>query len=199
MRVLSRFLIPFATVVALVVIIGGSAGTALAQVKEDTPQKFTAFAVDTSNLRARATATTLEIVIEHWSTDAQRDKLLDVLKSEGQDGLLDALEDMPVVGYIRSPGSLRYNLRFARQRAAEDGGRMIVLATDRTMSFWERTSGSRTTNYPFTVIQLQLDKSDEGVGKVSVATKIHIGVDNVIELENFANQPVRLTEVKPER
>jgi hypothetical protein len=196
MRVPSVRLIPVAALAAIALLGVGSAG---AQVKEDVPQKFTAFAVDTSNLRSRAAASSVEIVIEKWSTDAQRDKLLDVLQKKGQDGLLDALEDMPVVGYIRSPGSLRYNLRFARQRAAEDGGRMIVLATDRQMSYWERTSGSRTTNYPFTVIQLQLDKNDEGVGKVSVATKIHIGVDNVIELENFANQPVRLNEVKPER
>lgn len=196
MRVPSVRFIPLATVVAVALL---AAGTARAQIKEDVPQKFTAFAVDTSNLRQRAAASTVEIVIEQWSTQAQRDKLLNVLQTQGQDGLLDALEDMPVVGYIRSPGSLRYNLRFARQRAAEDGGRMIVLATDRTMSYWERTSGSRTTNYPFTVIQLQLDKNGEGVGKVSVATKIHIGVDNVIELENFANQPVRLNEVKPER
>lgn len=196
MRVPSVRFIPVAAVAAIALL---GAGTVRAQVKEDVPQKFTAFAVDTSNVRARAAASTVEIVIEKWSTDAQRDTLLDVLQKKGQDGLLDALEHMPVVGYIRSPGSLRYNLRFARQRAGEDGGRMIVLATDRTMSYWERTSGSRTTNYPFTVIQLQLDKNDEGVGKVSVATKIHIGVDNVIELENFANEPVRLNEVKPER
>lgn len=196
MRVPSVRLIPAAALAAIALL---GVSTARAQVKEDVPQKFTAFAVDTSNLRTRAAASTVEIVIERWSTEAQRDKLLDVLQKQGQDALLDALEDMPVVGYIRTPGSLRYNLRFARQREAEDGGRMIVLATDRTMSYWERTSGSRTTNYPFTVIQLQLDKNDEGVGKVSVATKIHVGVDNVIELENFANQPVRLNEVKPER
>jgi hypothetical protein len=196
MRVPSVRFIPVAAVAAIALL---GAGTVRAQVKEDVPQKFTAFAVDTSNVRARAAASTVEIVIEKWSTDAQRDTLLDVLQKKGQDGLLDALEHMPVVGYIRSPGSLRYNLRFARQRVGEDGGRMIVLATDRPMSYWERTSGSRTTNYPFTVIQLQLDKNDEGVGKVSVATKIHIGVDNVIELENFANEPVRHNEVKPER
>jgi len=160
------------------------------------PEHFTAFAVDTSNTApSGANTTTVDLVINRWSSDADRDRLIKVLQDKGQDALLSALQSMPVVGYIRTPWSVRYDLHFARQQPKPDGGRTIVLATDRYISGWEATNRPRTIEYPFTLIQLDLDKSDHGVGKMSVATKITAN-DETIELENFSNQPVQLNEVK---
>ena len=167
-----------------------------AQAVNNGPERFTAFAVDISNTAPRANATTVDITINRWSSDADRDRLLNVLKESGQDALLSALQKMPVVGYINTPGSLRYDLHFARQRPAPDGGRTIVLATDRFISMWEAVNRPRSIDYPFTLIQLQLDKNDEGVGKVSIATKITAGEGNMIELENFSDQPVRLSQIR---
>jgi hypothetical protein len=59
---------------------------------------------------------------------------------------------------------------------------------------WEAANQPRTIDYPFTLIQLQLNKNDEGVGKASIATKI-TKTDNYIELENFSSEPVRLNNV----
>ena len=61
------------------------------------PEKFTAFAVDMSNTAPRVNTTTVDITINRWSTDAERDKLRETL-SKGQDALLSALEKLPVVG-----------------------------------------------------------------------------------------------------
>jgi hypothetical protein len=160
------------------------------------PEHFTAFAVDISNTaRPGRNATTVDIVVNRWSSDADRDRLIQILQQKGQDALLDALQDMPVVGYINTPGSLRYDLHFARQQPEAEGGRMIVLATDRYIGTWEAINRPRRIDYPFTLIQLQLDRNDRGVGKVSIATKITAKKDT-IELENFSSEPVRLTEVK---
>lgn len=161
------------------------------------PEKFTAFAVNTSNMTARAQTSPVDITISRWSTDADRDRLLAILKSQGQDGLLSALQKMPVVGYMTTPGSLRYDLHFARQRPNPDGGRMISLATDRYIGSWEAANRPRTIDYPFTLIQLEVDKDGRGVGKASLYTKITAAQDGTIELENFANQPVMLNDVHP--
>ena len=40
------------------------------------------------------------------------------------------------------------------------------------------------------------DKAGQGVGKASIYTKITETKDGTIELENFANQPVMLNEVR---
>ena len=135
------------------------------------PEKFTAFAVDISNTSSRANASVVDIEIKRWSTDAEKEQLLQVFRDKGQDGLLAALQKMPVVGGIRTPGSLNYDLHFARQRAREEGGREIFLMTDRYIGAWEAASRPRTIDYPFTLIQLQLDKSNHGVGKASIATR----------------------------
>ena len=160
------------------------------------PEHFTAFAVDTSNTApGGANTTTVDIVVKRWSSDADRDRLIKTLQAKGQDALLSALQSMPVVGYIRTPWSVSYDLHFARQHPKPDGGRTIVIATDRYISGWEAMNRPRTIEYPFTLIQLDLDKNDRGVGKLSIATKITAS-DETIELENFSSQPVQLNEVK---
>jgi hypothetical protein len=161
------------------------------------PEKFTAFAVNASNMTVRAQTTPVDITINRWSTDADRDRLLGILKAQGQDALLSALQKMPVVGYLNTPGSLRYDLHFARQRPKPDGGRMITLATDRYVGSWEAANRPRTIDYPFTLVQLDVDKNGRGVGKASIYTKITATDDGTIELENFADQPVMLNDVKP--
>jgi hypothetical protein len=160
------------------------------------PEKFTAFAVDLSNTRRGAAASVVDVTINRWSTDAERDRLLTVFREKGQDGLLSALQKLPVVGYINTPGSLRYDLHFARQRPEAEGGRMIFLMTDRYITAWEARNQPRSIDYPFTLIQLKVDKDGNGVGKASIATKITETKDGTIELENFSNVPVMLNEVK---
>jgi hypothetical protein len=167
-----------------------------AQSNMPAPEKFTAFAVDTSTMATTAQTSTVDIVINKWSPDADRDRLLQIFRDKGQDALLTELQKLPKVGYINTPGSLRYDLHFARQRPEAEGGRMIFLMTDRYIGSWEAQNRPRTIDYPFMLLQLHVDKNGEGEGKASIYTKITEAKDGTIELENFANQPVALNKVK---
>jgi hypothetical protein len=170
----------------------------LAQTK-GTPERFTALAVNMSNV-GRSGAGTIEIAVDRWSTDAERDRLLTTLMERGADKLLDVLRDMRRVGYIRSPNSLGYDLHYARRTPLPDGGERVVLATDRPVGFWEAVNRPRSIDYPFTIIELHLNADGEGEGKLSIATKIVAEKEsNTIVLEDYANQPVLLTSVKRER
>ena len=160
------------------------------------PEKFTAFAVNVSNMTTRAQTSPVDVTINRWSSDADRDRLLAILKEKGQEGLLDALQKMPVVGYLTTPGSLRYDLHYARNTRLPEGGERIVLGTDRYIGSCEAVNRPRTIDYPFTVIELEVDKDGRGVGKASIYTKITATDDHTIELENFANEPVMLNDVK---
>lgn len=182
------FLAFFAAVLAVA---GAAAQSNMAK-----PEKFTAFAIDTSNAAPTARTSQVDIAINRWSTDADRDRLLAVLRGQGQNALLSALQKLPVVGYINTPGSIRYELHFARQRPEAEGGRMIFLMTDRYIGAWEASNRPRTIDYPFMLIQLKVDKSGNGQGSASIYTRITETKDGTIELENFADQPVMLTQVK---
>jgi hypothetical protein len=59
------------------------------------PEKFTAFAVDISNTAPRANATVVDIRINRWSTDTERDQLMKVFREKGQEALLSALQKLP--------------------------------------------------------------------------------------------------------
>jgi hypothetical protein len=158
-------------------------------------ERFTAVAIVNNN---RATGSGIvQIDITRWSTSAERTALLDVLQKRGAEKLLDALQDTKPVGFIKTPDSLGYDLHYANQTPLPDGGRRIVIATDRPIGFWEASHRPRTIDYPFTVIQMEIDKDGKGKGTMSYATKI-IRAGDTIVLENFATQPVMLTQIKAE-
>jgi hypothetical protein len=164
----------------------GSAQTS--GVKED----FTAVAIVNNNFESGAGQVLMQVT--RWSTDAERDRLVKTLLAKGPAALLEELRDMRPVGTIRTPDSLAYDLRYASQRPAGDG-RQVVLATDRPIGFWEAQNQPRTLDYPFTVIQMQIDANGTGKGTLSFATKIE-AVGNVITLENFASAPAMLTQIR---
>lgn len=161
-------------------------------VKED----FTAVAVVNNNVATGAG--TVLFSVTRWSTEAERQRLVDTLVSKGPAALLEVLRDNRSTGTIRTPDSLGYDLRFAHQTPTAEGGRRIVLATDRPIGFWEATRQPRTIDYPFTVIQMEFDREGRGKGTLSYATKI-AARGNVIELENFASSPVMLTEIEAQK
>ena len=161
-------------------------------------ESFTGFAI---NMNSGPSTATVDFTIERWSTDAEREQLLGILREEkdvyrANKQLLTALQKLPKVGYIRTPQTLAWDLRFARQSPLEDGGRRIVLGTDRPIGFREARNQPRSMDYPFTVVEIQLDKNDKGVGKILAGTKIFIDKTNNLVLENYGQQPIRFNEIR---
>jgi hypothetical protein len=144
----------------------------------------------------------LEIVIERWSSERERNELIATLHDKGSDALLSQLQKLPRVGYIRDANgkSIGWDLHFARERKLDDGGRQIVLATDRPISAWEAFNRPRSADYDFTLADIRFDGDGKGVGKLAVAAKITSDPKTgAIEIENFSSEPVRLTEVTSSR
>ena len=160
------------------------------------PANFNATAIVNNNLGAGAGRVLIRIT--RWSTPDETMRLVASLKTKGEDKLLDELKGMKSVGTIRTPDTLAYDLRFAHEQPGEDGGRTIVLATDRPIGFWETRNQPRTIQYPFTVVQMQIGRDGNGQGTLSYATRIRVRGDT-IELENYATQPVMLTEIRSEQ
>ena len=168
------------------------AGPSVTAQSNQQPEEFSATAIVNNNLGAGAGRVIMRVT--RWSSEAERGRLSRALLTKGADKLLDDLRDMKSVGTIRTPDSLGYDLRYAHQEPGEDGGRRIVIATDRPIGFWEAVNQPRISDYPFTVIQMQIGPDGEGKGTMSYAAKI-MARGNTIELENFASSPVMLTKV----
>ena len=158
------------------------------------PERFTALAVNLESPR-RAMTGTVEIVVNRWSTDQERDRLLAVLLERGPEKLLDALQDTPRVGYIRTPDGIGYDLNFSRRTPGEDGGERIEVVTGRDFRFWEVINQPRAIDYSFAVIELRINRDGQGEGQMSIATKI---MGKALALEEHATQPVSLQKARRE-
>ena len=161
------------------------------------PERFTANAVSTSPEYGTGQRI-VEITVDRWSPNAERERLVTALQTKGPDELLKQLQKNKPLGRIRTPDSLGYDLRYAQQTPLPEGGRMIVIATDRPIGFWEATQHPRSFDYRFTVIQMKLDREGNGTGTLSYATRITAHENNVIELEDFATQPIMLNNIHAE-
>ncbi len=192
----------FLTALALVL---ASAPPMVAQVT--LPIRMRAFAVNMSNNLTGANGI-LQITLDQWSTAEERTRLLQTVP-KGQDDLVRALQKAPVKGRINIPGwmgpdpqnyRLGWDLRYAWHELLPDGGERIVIATDRQMSFREVTNNPRTTDYPFLLIQIHLNKEGKGEGKMAAFTQItYDKKKNVMEIENYGTEPVRLNNITTEK
>ena len=160
------------------------------------PERYRAFAVNLSNV-GTGTNTTVDIVIERWSNDAEKARLFEALQ-KSPEALLSALQAVtPRVGFIQLPGTTGWDLRYANKVRGEDGGWQIVVATDRPIGFREAVERPRTFDYPFTLIEMHVNDDGVGEGRASVLTKITWdGESRTLELENYATEPVRLQALK---
>jgi len=163
------------------------------------PMRFSAFAV---SLPA-GEAGLVEIVIERWTAVEERKGLLDVLagasfKAGGQSKLLTALQDIkPRTGFIRTAQSLGWDLKYAHENLMPDGTRQIVIATDKPVGFLAAASGSSVLDYPFSFVEMRMKPNDKGEGRLLAASAIDVK-NGRLELENYGQEPIRLTTITQE-
>ena len=76
---------------------------------------------------------------------------------------------------------------------------MIVIATDRPIGFWEATTAAAIVR-----LSVHRDPDESRIGgntdraRISYATQIIAHDNNVIELEDFATQPIMLNNIRAE-
>jgi hypothetical protein len=185
----------FSCVAALAGLAVASTGAPL--VAADAIARFNAVAVNMSNVGTPGMRP-LDITIERWTSPEEFASLRDAMLEKGSDGLLRELQKMkPRAGYIRSAsGGLGWDIQFAQRSPQPGGGYRVVFATDRPMSFYERVNRPLSADYEFLLGELRIGPDGKGEGKLVPRAKIYYNNETrAIEIENYANEPVRLTQV----
>jgi len=185
-----------------------SAGPARAQVEAPSGSdqvRITGMALSMSNV-ATGAMQAIRIDINGWSSPAQRELLISTFLEKGQVELVRELGRQPELGRFNFPGysgpdpngilRLGTDIRYAMTFPTEDGGRRVVIITPRVIGFREASNRPRTVDYPFTLFEMHFDSSGAGEGRMAYATQIRFDkANNVIELENYASEPVRLNNL----
>jgi hypothetical protein len=155
---------------------------------------FTANLVAPAGTFARSGTAPVVIHIDHYSEDAQINKLAGILQQKGANALRDALWDQEV-GYIRVGGGLGYPIAAARSRPDDNGGQIIRMMIDRPISQREVIDNSRTMDYPFAFVEIKLDGKGQGTGELYQAAKVSLNGDT-LKVENYSPQPLKLLAVR---
>jgi hypothetical protein len=131
------------------------------------PLRFTAFAVQMQG----GPPVVIAMTIERWTTDAERNALVALVQTTTEEEadqrkLLKALQDIKVrAGFLNTPNSIGWDIKYAYESKLPDGGRQIVIVTDKQVSFAMAVS-RRTYNAAFSLIEIQFPTgSSKGVGK----------------------------------
>ena len=153
---------------------------------------FNAFAVSMQAGQGAA----IEIVINRWSTDGEKQLLTNVLKASGSEAMVRIMEDLPQVGYIRGANTMGDALFYAWSTNNPDGTRSVVIATDRPISAANLVAPTAKNKYDATVIEMRFNKDGKGQGKIVTAGEAYIDPKTGKPgLKNWEGQPLRLESI----
>ncbi len=134
--------------------------------------------------RAGGTTVPIDIRINRFNTDEDIMKFAEILKEGGTGALRRALEKEDV-GQI-SP-TARVGTPIAVARKLQSGDKTVIrVVTARNLPFLALYYSGRSVDYPFTIVELQLDANGKGQGTGIAAAKISFNKkQNTYEIESF--------------
>lgn len=114
----------------------------------------------------------------------------------------ELLSELPSVGAVWLDGSgAGYAIKYAHRTATDEGGAVVTLVTDRAVGSynfrpWEPETSTATTSIDYSVIELRLDSSGNGVGTMSLAADVSLDEEtDTVSLVIEDGTPNVLTDV----
>ncbi|MFL6281217.1 MAG: hypothetical protein ACJ731_13960 [Vicinamibacterales bacterium] len=159
------------------------------------PETFRAQA-RVSNEAGLAGAAYVDIHIDKYSADKDREAIVAAFKSGGYPALLTALKKAPPVGTVKV-GSETFVVRWARQQRSGENKRTISVVTEKPVLFVGGGSANAKPRegYELAVAQFEMDDSGVGSGTMAAAAKIKPGGTNGLEIDDYAEQPIKLVSI----
>jgi hypothetical protein len=172
-----------------------AAQTESATPNSDLPQTYSATAFGQAGALA-GKSFGVTVYVNGWTSDQEAHQFAAVLKKSGPDGLISALSKSKETGRLSPTGFVGSGFRIARLRPAPGGESKIIMVTDRPIAFGEAYNGTRSRDYQFGIVVLNLDKDGKGTGTLAPACKIKFNKKDELEIEHYGQKPLRLANVQ---
>jgi len=105
---------------------------------------------------------TLNITIDSYSTEEERNTLIQAFQKDKNLGLYKALGKLPTRGRIQTPGTVGYELKFIRLIPnSPQGVRKIRIMADRPITLGETRNQTRSLDYTLSALELDLNDVKE--------------------------------------
>jgi len=112
----------------------------------------------------------IDIAISGFTTKDQRQKLYEILATEGSDSLVKAIQGSEELGWVKTPRG-RHTLRYV-YKFKQEGKTLIIAATERPLGYGEVMRSDRSVDYNVSMLQLAVDEKGKWVGGVAPAMEI---------------------------
>ncbi len=124
------------------------------------------------------------VTIYEFSTEADRQILVEAFQKGQSQGLASALEKMPAVGRIAITGTLGYDLSYIHLINTPTG-RTIRFVTNRQIRFGEAWADSPTQSYNLTMGEFQINSQDKNksTGTLAPAAQLIINKEGQLQIE----------------
>ena len=137
----------------------------------------------------------VKVSIYEYSTEEDRQILIDAFKKGQNQGLVNALTKMRAVGRIAITGTIGYDLSFIRLIPTPTG-RKIRFVTNRLLRFGEVYANSQTTAYNLTAGEIEINDTDKdkSAGVLYPAAQLVINKEGQLEIQLNKN-PWKLVNI----
>jgi len=190
--------------VAICLLVGPHPGAAL---RTGPLQRFGARALSVADGKDHGP---IDILVDHWSTDAEFDALQHTFIDHGAEKLLPVLHRLHErAGVVLLPGVQSLgervrqptpkNLLFARERVTK-AGRQLIFIADQHVGFGEPAIYARGELQEFNLLDIRIGPDGKGVGKVAGADKATYNKQSkMFEVEDYGKAPARIVDVHVEK
>jgi len=137
----------------------------------------------------------ITLIIERYSTPADRQILMQAFQQDKNQGLYKVLSKMKAVGHIAVTGGLGYDVSYIRLIPTSTG-RTIRFITTRPISFREERNDSLSSDYNLTAGELELNDMDKSksTGVLYPRAMLTVDKDNEIKFD-LATEPFKLADI----
>lgn len=141
-------------------------------------------------------AATVTIQVDRYTIERHRNNVLTALKEGGYPRALTALRSTPDVGYVEMNGR-KVLIRWAHQ-VPKGKGRSITIVTERPLAFLggAAVDAKPRAGYELAILQFDLDASNRGSGSMAAAARVKPGGETGVQLDDYAETPIKLVTVR---
>ncbi len=152
-----------------------------AQSRPAGPERFEGRIANTGTF-GNAGSNFFSIQVDEYTSDEEFIEFLEILAGGGPRRLEDAFQRSRKGRIVID--SLGYDIALARS-APTRSGRVVRVFTVRHLGFDESVLQTRSREYPFGMIELQLDHNGRGEGVLVVAARLQLDPDGRLTVETF--------------
>ena len=156
-------------------------------------ESYTATVIPAEGYSGGSARVTIQII--SFTTDAEKQKLMDALKKDTPDAAVALMHTMNH-GHINIEGQAGRDIAAAFSRKVDDG-RKLTLILEHVLTLYEQNKGIKATDYPYTIVRMRFDPLGKPLsGEVIPAAKIKATKDGLLDVETESRNSGTIIDIK---